>query len=1118
MAINKTKIIAAAQKMTQRGQLDKAIKEYQKILAAEPDDTKVLQRVGDLYRRMNKMQEAITTYRKTAESYAAGGFFNKAVAVYRQIIAMQEQDGGKADEEILLKLAEMHEQLGLLLEAFRVYQKLMELYEAREDTREALAVLRRMSRIEPDNLPMRLRLAEGLIREHYREEGLDEYRQMAAELHENDREDEYVRVMERLLHHTPEDVERQRELASLYLSRGEQRRALLRLQDCLKLDPHEPETLRLLSRSFLMINQPDKAITVSLQLGQILRAKEDIEGAIEVNKRVLEIDPVNPTARKELQELMTVVSSRPQAPAARQATPTPAPAPMPTPTPAPAPPPSGGGSAVTPTPQEAPASPPAEDSTLTEATVLIRYGLLDKAEPLLEEYVEKYPESPEGLSALRNVYIKRKKDDAARGIYLRELLLAVNDGNKLLVEQLIDSALNLTPEDPFFNNLIEQIDAMSPPEVAQCIADEIGGGSSASWEEESLLVDEDDIELEMEPIASALTVDEYGEEMESVVAEDTSMVVEDIKPGGFSAPVDAYETLEQAVLSDDISVEMPDGIDVSGDDLEIDIEELDVEDEELEEVEFIDDDIVIDEQDSDVPIVDLAYGDSTIRRGVDDLPISDTGSPKELDLEQELEMLGGSDDAAFEITEIDEGEVEEPFFSDEIEIDDDIGMITPEPIEASDNAVDFDDDEAAFLKELEKSATASIKTDVDIETEDDEEAAFLRELEKSATGTIEPEEDFDDEEAAFLSQVGALEEEAPAAPPAPPQAKPKAAAPPPLPTIESEAPAPPPLPKKKKAVPPPLPTALSNEELFGDMEDMQPPAEAADDPIAEMMEESEFFFEQGLYDECLEMLSEAESVSQGDSRIEELRDRVRKVLREGNALPPQVSSQGMAAQMFQDDTEDDSFNLGDELADVLDDDFGDALLGDIGKEEPEEVPAGPVSEILEELRQDVKEVAADEVETHFNLGTAYREMGMTADAIDEFKLCLYAVDKQYYAMVMIAVCHVMQEDMTLSEIIFEGALALPAPPEDDTAFIYYELGTVFEEQNNLPMALAYYRMVLDIDAKYRNTSEKLQDIVEEGVEIFSGEDPLMEALKKLIDERGNNNGGNNGGSGRVSYV
>ncbi len=68
MAVDKNKIIAEATKLVQKGAFDKAIKTYERILAEDPKDVRVLLKVGELYQKKGDDRLAAEAFKKVAET------------------------------------------------------------------------------------------------------------------------------------------------------------------------------------------------------------------------------------------------------------------------------------------------------------------------------------------------------------------------------------------------------------------------------------------------------------------------------------------------------------------------------------------------------------------------------------------------------------------------------------------------------------------------------------------------------------------------------------------------------------------------------------------------------------------------------------------------------------------------------------------------------------------------------------------------------------------------------------------------------------------------------------------------------------------------------------------
>jgi len=59
VAVNRDQVLQSAEKLLSRGKLDQALKEYLRVLEDNPKDISTLNKVGDLYVRMNRTSESI---------------------------------------------------------------------------------------------------------------------------------------------------------------------------------------------------------------------------------------------------------------------------------------------------------------------------------------------------------------------------------------------------------------------------------------------------------------------------------------------------------------------------------------------------------------------------------------------------------------------------------------------------------------------------------------------------------------------------------------------------------------------------------------------------------------------------------------------------------------------------------------------------------------------------------------------------------------------------------------------------------------------------------------------------------------------------------------------------
>ena len=295
MAINRNKVLDAARKYQSRGQYDKAIVQYKKLVDTDKRDVRSLLKIGDLYVRKGDRGSAIETYETVAGHYAQQGFFLKAIAVYKQILKL---DPSRLDAQV--RLGEMYEQLQLISDAMSVFEDVSSAFMRAGDTDQALAMLGKMVELDPEHIPVRIKYAEALSRAGRTQEAANEFEQGALLLKDQGRLDDYVKVAERLLYHRSNDVRVAKELAETYISRRDPKRALAKLQICFKADPRDVTTLSLLAEAFLMLSQTDKAVSVYREVARIHREAQRPQERMSALHRILELSPNDKEAQAAL--------------------------------------------------------------------------------------------------------------------------------------------------------------------------------------------------------------------------------------------------------------------------------------------------------------------------------------------------------------------------------------------------------------------------------------------------------------------------------------------------------------------------------------------------------------------------------------------------------------------------------------------------------------------------------------------------------------------------------------------------------------------------------------------------------------------------------------------------
>jgi tetratricopeptide (TPR) repeat protein len=155
---NKQKVLSAAEKYVQQGKIQNAIAEYEKVLKADPKDLTVTNTVGDLYSRLGQADKATDCFKAVGDAYATQGFTVKAIAMYKKISKL------KPSLESVLKLAELYTQQGLFNDARAQYLQVAEEFLKAGELDNAVRIFQKILEMDPENTAMRVRLAEVYVR------------------------------------------------------------------------------------------------------------------------------------------------------------------------------------------------------------------------------------------------------------------------------------------------------------------------------------------------------------------------------------------------------------------------------------------------------------------------------------------------------------------------------------------------------------------------------------------------------------------------------------------------------------------------------------------------------------------------------------------------------------------------------------------------------------------------------------------------------------------------------------------------------------------------------------------------------------------------------------------
>jgi tetratricopeptide (TPR) repeat protein len=292
MAARRDKMLRDADKLVQKGKIDLAIQEYEKVLKAYPTDVNTINKVGDLYLRNGRVDRAIALYERIADHFTQDGFATKAIAILKKInrLAPQRLD-------IFDRLADLYIQQGLVVEAKNQYQILADWYSKKGDHRRAVEIHRKLVQLDPANHMAHLRLADMLFQLREVDQAIEVYDRLGRVLLERGKIDEAERLYRHALEQNPPQGDFLAPLCEALLSAGRTASARELIDVAFQRSPDSFGLQSIKVRTHLAFGEADEALALARRAVQ---ARPDSSAAQTLLGRALLLGGRHSEARETL--------------------------------------------------------------------------------------------------------------------------------------------------------------------------------------------------------------------------------------------------------------------------------------------------------------------------------------------------------------------------------------------------------------------------------------------------------------------------------------------------------------------------------------------------------------------------------------------------------------------------------------------------------------------------------------------------------------------------------------------------------------------------------------------------------------------------------------------------
>ena len=137
--------------------------------------------------------------------------------------------------------------------------------------------------------------------------------------------------------------------------------------------------------------------------------------------------------------------------------------------------------------------------------------------------------------------------------------------------------------------------------------------------------------------------------------------------------------------------------------------------------------------------------------------------------------------------------------------------------------------------------------------------------------------------------------------------------------------------------------------------------------------------------------------------------------------------------------------------------------------------------MFQEFKEDAEKgsTEVEDPETHYNLGVAFREMGLMDEAIGELQKVCTSIERgtpfrdSMQAFTWLAQCFVDKGIPEASFKWYEKAIKM-AKDDDQRMALHYDLAGAYELAGNKPAALQHFMEVYGSNIDYRDVAERIK--------------------------------------------
>ncbi|HMA96743.1 MAG TPA: tetratricopeptide repeat protein [Polyangiaceae bacterium] len=233
--------------------------------------------------------------------------------------------------------------------------------------------------------------------------------------------------------------------------------------------------------------------------------------------------------------------------------------------------------------------------------------------------------------------------------------------------------------------------------------------------------------------------------------------------------------------------------------------------------------------------------------------------------------------------------------------------------------------------------------------------------------------------------------------------------------------------------------------------------------IEQILDEADWMVQRGEHEQARALLEQQLRRSPNHPLVLEKLDEIAQLTGDRAEAPPRDQSQVKSAGLDDVDELESSFRALDDLE----------MHGNARRSSA--APVADVDAVFAQLKAGFRSQQVEETDsaTHYDLGVAYKEMGLTGDAFKEFGIAARDPARECMCHAMMGLIHLEQNDVDLAIEAYMRGLAAKQKTNEQELSLYYDLGIAHEMKSDYNTAVHYFREIARTEPNYRDVVERI---------------------------------------------